>query len=466
MEVSQPGLYSSSRFACIFSFAVLHSFLFQFGSRKGFDFLSLRNKKMTDKLHLHPIDTGRHAWLTTFGAFWSLFITFGWVNSLGVFQSYYERSLLSTYTPSTISWIASVQQCLIYSGGIFLGKLFDNYGPNWLLTIGGFLQVFGLMMTSISTTYYQVFLAQGVCTALGASAVLYGTLGALATWWKVRKGFAYGIVTSGSSIGGIVFPVMVNRLLPRIGFGWTMRAVAFIVLFGAVVAASTIRSNREHTPTSFSLQTYTSPLKDKRFTLLCFAMTIFGFGLFLPFNFIPSAAQSLGMTFELSVYTIAILNALSIFGRIIPGLLADRFGRFNSMTLCTFFSALITLALWIPGNSNSTTIAYAAIFGFFSGSYVSLTPTLVVAISPPEEIGHRTGILYFFISAGVLAGSPIAGKLVEVNGGEYTYLKTFAGVMMGVGAGFIAVLLFYIENADKGELKMRTEEGLEENVVL
>lgn len=409
-----------------------------------------------------PIDGGHRAWLSTFGSWWAIFITFGWVNSLGVFQSYYEHNILKDYSPSTIAWIASVQQCLIYSAGIFLGKIFDGYGPFWLLLGGGIAQVFGLMMTSISKEYYQVFLAQAICGAIGASAVVYGCLGALATWWKVRRATAYGIATSGSSIGGVIFPIMVNRLLPRVGFGWTMRAVAFIILLGVAIAAATIRSNRAHTPSSFNLRTYITPFKDKRFVLLCISMTLFGFGLFLPFNFIPSAGQSLGMSVELSIYSVAILNAVSVFGRILPGYLADIFGRFNLMMICTLISAILTLAVWLPGNNNAATLSFAAFFGFFSGCYVSLTPALVVEVSPPQDIGHRTGILYFCISIGVLTGSPIAGALVDADDGEYTYLKIFAGVTMLAGAILISLLRFYIHHLAAKEKELQNEPEAED----
>lgn len=410
-----------------------------------------------------PIDGGHRAWLSTFGAWWAMFITFGWVNSLGVFIAYYEQNLLKDYSPSAIAWIASVQQCLTYSAGIFLGKIFDGYGPHWLLLIGGFTQVFGLMMTSISTEYYQVFLSQAICSAIGASAVMYGTVGALATWWKVRRATAYGLAISGSSVGGVIFPVMVNRLIPQVGFGWTMRAVAFIILLGVIVSTATIRSNRAHVPTPFSLRTYITPLKDKRFTLLCVSMTLFGFGLFLPFNFIPLAAQSLGMSWELSIYSIVILNAVSVFGRILPGFLADKFGRFNMMTICTAASAILTLAVWLPGNNNAASLSFAAFFGFFSGCYISLAPALVVEVSPPSEIGHRTGILYFCISIGVLTGSPIAGALVQANGGEYTYLKIFAGVTMLAGAVLIAVLRFYINRLTAQAESESVEPAMEKN---
>lgn len=61
--------------------------------------------------------------MATFGSWWALFVTFGWINSLGVFQAYYEENLLSDFSPSAIAWIASTQQCLMYSGGLVFGKL-------------------------------------------------------------------------------------------------------------------------------------------------------------------------------------------------------------------------------------------------------------------------------------------------------------------------------------------------------
>ncbi|RKL51274.1 hypothetical protein BFJ72_g727 [Fusarium proliferatum] len=406
-----------------------------------------------------PIDGGHRAWLSTFGAWWAMFITFGWVNSLGVFQSYYEQTLLPDYSTSSIAWIASVQQCFTYSMGIVLGKVFDNYGPHWLLVFGGLAQVFGLMMTSISTEYYQVFLSQAICSALGASAVMYGTVGALATWWKTRRAAAYGIAISGSSIGGVIFPIMVNRLMPLVGFGWTMRIVAFVIIFGAILSMATIRSNRLHIPTPFNIRTYITPLKDARFVLLCLALTIFGFGLFLPFNFIPLEGLSIGMSWDLSIYSIVILNAVSVFGRILPGFLADKFGRFNMMVICTAMSAILTLAVWLPGKSSTALLCYSAFFGFFSGCYISLTPALVVEVSPPSDIGHRTGILYFCISIGVLAGSPIAGALVEAKDGDYTYLKVFSGVTMFAGAVLITMISFYMRHlSNKTEVESQKQE--------
>ena len=50
---------------------------------------------------------------------------------------------------------------------VLVGPVFDLGYVRLLVGLGAFMVVFGMMMTSISTDYYQVFLAQGVCVGLG-----------------------------------------------------------------------------------------------------------------------------------------------------------------------------------------------------------------------------------------------------------------------------------------------------------
>lgn len=57
--------------------------------------------------------------------------------------------------------------------GILVGKIFDDYGPAVLLGVGTFMHVFGLMMVSISTAYYQILLSQSICSGIGASMVFF-----------------------------------------------------------------------------------------------------------------------------------------------------------------------------------------------------------------------------------------------------------------------------------------------------
>ncbi|KAL9082942.1 MAG: hypothetical protein Q9165_008723 [Trypethelium subeluteriae] len=372
-------------------------------------------------------DGGFHAWLVCFGVWCAFTSSFGWLNSVGVFQDYYQKHFLQNYSNLDISWISSVQVFMIFSGGIVFGKLFDDNGPRWLLVVGTFLQVFGLVMTAGSTQYYQFFLAQAVCSSIGASCIYYASAGAISTWFIKKRATAFGIAATGSSIGGVFFPIMVFRLVERIGFPWTMRIVALIVFVLNVIAILTVKSLLVHTHKPFSIWKYLHQFKDVPFVCLLVGMTMFSFGLWVPINYLITQGQAAGMSESLA----------HLFGRFLPGILADRFGRFNIMFLATIVSGVLTLALWIPAKSNVPIIIYAAFYGFFSGAYVSLGPTVVGQISNIKEIGLRNGVLYFCVGIAVLVGSPIGGQLVTAMNGNFLGLQLFAGVTMVVGACII-----------------------------
>ena len=126
----------------------------------------------------------------------------------------------------------------------------------------------------------------------------------------------------------------------------------------------------------------------------------------------------------------------SIFGRILPGWLGDRVGRFNVMIVTTILTTVISLALWIPAKSNAPIIVFAALFGFTSGTFVSMIPALMAQISEVRQIGRRNGTNFFVIAIAALTGNPIAGVLITKNGGGYLYLQIFGGVTMCFGALF------------------------------
>lgn len=256
-----------------------------------------------------PPDGGRDAWLAVLGGWCAFLVSFGWLNSVGVFQEYYQQVPLHDYTPSAVSWIPSTEIFFLFVGGPIIGKLFDSYGPRYLLLVGSFLHVFGLMMCSLATKYYQFFLAQSVCSAIGCSLIFYSAMNAASTWFMKKRAYALGIIASGSSLGGVFLPIMVTKLIPRVGFGWTMRAIAFVFLGLLVVANVTVTSRLNHTSRSFMVMEFIIPLRELPFALLALASFFFYFGVFLPINFLIVQAQTEGISYELSNYLVPIMNA-------------------------------------------------------------------------------------------------------------------------------------------------------------
>ncbi|KAI5806161.1 major facilitator superfamily domain-containing protein [Geopyxis carbonaria] len=386
-------------------------------------------------------DGGLQAWLCVFGGFCCLFCSFGWINCIGIFQGYYQQNQLRDYSPSQVSWISSLEAFCMFVGGAVIGKIFDSYGPRWILAAGTLLHVFGLMMASLSSKYWHFVLAQGIVSAVGASLCFYPAVGCVSTWFHARRAFALGIVASGSSLGGVIFPIMIRRLIPRIGFGWTMRSTAFLILALMLVANATVSSRLPpRGPTPWRLSDFTRHFRELPFALTVFASFLFFFGMFLPFNYLPVYAQSHGMSASLANYLVAILNGVSVFGRIIPGYIGDKVGRFNTMAVIATASGILVLALWLPSSGNAATIVFAALYGFTTGAFVSIAPALIAQISDIREIGLRSGALFATVSLGALTGSPIGGALVDRYDGGYKGLQIFAGVcLMGGAVMFTAV---------------------------
>ena len=99
---------------------------------------------------------------------------------------------------------------MMYISAPLFGKIYDNYGPAPLLYGGTAAHVLGLMMASLAQEFYQFFLAQSLCSALGAAAVFYAGNNVIGTWFLRKRALAYGIVASGASVSGFLLPYVAS----------------------------------------------------------------------------------------------------------------------------------------------------------------------------------------------------------------------------------------------------------------
>lgn len=97
----------------------------------------------------------------------------------------------------------------------------------------------------------------------------------------------------------------------------------------------------------------------------------------VPFIYIPSYGQvKLGMSRSLSLYTIVVAQAVSIFGRLLAAFVASRIGVMIPWLTCGTISAIMCLA-WAGIHDVASFFAYAALYGMSTCSSRSLfTKTL------------------------------------------------------------------------------------------
>ncbi|KAJ7245359.1 major facilitator superfamily domain-containing protein [Mycena haematopus] len=391
-----------------------------------------------------PPDGGFDAWMTVLGSSLVTFATFGLVNGYGAFNDYYETTYLSNYSATLISMIGSIQLFILYLFGGISGAVFDAYGPRYMIPASGLMTVFALCMLSITKPQhiYQQFLTQGILFALGAPFSFLPAMAVCAHWFKRRLALAIGFPVGAASLGGIIYPVILNKLIPRIGFGWTVRILALIVFVCFSIASFTIKTRRPPKPLPpLSNILAFHAFRDLRYTCLCLGGWFTVLSTFNPFFYVGTyGAVANGGPSLLTPYYLSIMCATAIVGRIVPGYIADRVGRFNVVAMSTLLSGILILVLWYTSTAEPNLIAFSAIYGFASGPFFSLTTACAAQISPIHEVGARIGMIFVAMSTGALAGTPIGGVFIrQTTVPNFKHLILFSGIVALVGSGFFWV---------------------------
>ncbi|KAJ5351327.1 Major facilitator superfamily domain general substrate transporter [Penicillium brevicompactum] len=385
---------------------------------------------------------GTRAWMVVLGAFCVSFSTFGYMNAFGVYQEYYTEHFLAHESSSNIAWIGSVQVCFLFSGSLIGGPLFDRYGAS-IIHVPAIGIVFSVMMTSLCKTYYQFMLAQGVLGGISSGMLFAPVMTCVSHYFHTRRAAALGVTVSGSSIGGVLFPIVLTQMLRNksLGFGWSVRIVGFLILFMVSIAMATIK---ERLPPRQGKILLPSAFTRASYTLVTFGIFFMMWGMFTPFFYLPQYAQSHGMSSHLSSYILSIVNAASVPGRILPGLAADKLGRYNILIINGACAGILLLC-WIATSSNASIIIFSVLYGFFSGGIVSLISPCIAQVTPsPDQIGTHLGMSMAIIGLAGLTGTPICGTLLE-RYGSYTQAAVFSGVVMLVGAFLVTVARFNLQ---------------------
>ncbi|KAF9240049.1 MFS general substrate transporter [Melanogaster broomeanus] len=381
---------------------------------------------------------GLQAWATVLGGSMILFCTFGTVQSFGVYEDFYTRVYLSGYVASDVSWIGSVQTFLLFAGGLPAGKLFDEGYFHHCIGLGSLIYLFSIFMLSLAQPhqYYQIFLAQGIGMGVGMGLLFLPAISVTSHYFRRRRTAAMGVVLAGSSLGAVIYPIMLNNL-----------SAAFMdlgLLLTANLVMKTRLPSRRQRPDSKPVD-IKSILTDFGYWVCSIGAVFVFWGLFLfsELHGLPSKLAFYAASYfhfvlvviSLNIVQIPIMNASSMFGRTVPNFLADHFGPFNVMIPCTLVSAGI-MFLMFAATSAAGTIVFGILYGFFSGGFISIiTPAIASFSRDINEIGTRIGFSSFLIGFALLTGTPIAGALVQVDG-QYVWWRplVFASVVVFSGA--------------------------------
>jgi MFS family permease len=386
-------------------------------------------------------DGGTTAWIQVLCCHFTIFNTFGFFTSFGVYQTYYVNTL--GIAPSTVSWIGSIQVFLLFGIGTFTGRATDAGLFRHCYIAGAFFQLLGIFTMAESTKLWQLFCSQAVCLGIANGLQFCPAMALVSSYFVKRRAFALGLTAVGSCTGGVVFPIIVQQCLPRYGFQWTIRIIGFIMLALNVFTILLYRTRLP--PRKAGPLVDWESFKEAQFTLYCMGAFFAFWGLYFAFFYIGAYGRNvLGVTYQQSINLLLVQVCMGFIFRPLPTYFADKIGKLNVLIPFVFICGIMMFA-WIGIHTVGTLYVFAVIYGSASAVIQALWPAVIGSMSrtpDPKKAGVRMGMAFTIVSFSSFTGPPLAGALIQQAGGSYTYANAWAGTSFFVG-GLLLVATRY-----------------------
>ena len=390
----------------------------------------IARERSTDTAESFP-DGGYRSWLVVMGSFLLLMSSYGLMNSVGVLQSYLENHQLSDYSSQNVGWISGLFVFMSLGLGVLVGPMFDTYGPRELVMSGSVFYAASLFLTAECTRYWHFILCFGVMAGIGGALTSTVGMSCVPHWFQARAGMALGTAMAGAGLGGVIFPFILKGAFASLGFKWGMRILAFVVLVLCGLGSFLVKSRlpKGQLKAAIDIRCF----RDSRFTWLSAA--IFSKLDYLSWRNVSLTQDSAGAGSVCSDRSISDIcsqagvqhqrqrvhpssvkrvsqplctpsvpinqkqNRCSCIGRLLAGRIADRYGRLNVLIILISAAVITIFVILYPfSHYLSALYLFSALYGLFSGSFISLAPVCIRQVSHAKEIGMRFGTCYCLVS--------------------------------------------------------------------
>lgn len=432
-----------------------------------------------------------------------MFNSWGIVNTYGTFLSWYQDHLLTnngeSYDPLLYNLVGSTESFIVLSLSFIVGRLLDANHARQLIALGAVLVTLGMFLLSVvdrhggmkDGNYGGIWATQGLVVGLGMACLFVSSSQVAATWFVERKAAAIGIVASGASIAGLIYPIMVKFLITEVGFNNAVRYTATVVGFTALISFLLAVPNPDHQyrkpdqwlrwrvwfdPHAFRSAAFCWFTGGVCFLFLGFYAIFFnieewaahnGFGTRdVPSGLDVKLQQEVSQDAIRSFWLLSVMNASSTIGRLGSAWLSDRWGALNIHMASTAVGSLLVLILWTQAFTLGPALAFVIIFGAVSGAIIGLPPASIAYIlhhAPPgtlertttedtatstmlssSKLGQWTGMMYTAAAIPALIGPVIAGHLVQEYYKNYLTIQLWSGFCLLLSATCMGIGRLYV----------------------
>lgn len=309
------------------------------------------------------------------------------------------------------------------------GKLYDRYGPRWVIFISTVLQTAGYLGTSFINSLWGFYLYYGILTAVGTGGASVPLIGAMVSkWFEKNRGLTISLALSGNCLGQFTLVPLYNVFVSN--YGWrTSYLLAGLIIFSVniILLLTIIKGNPAEMglkPFGYRNQGKTSGQKEQNsliptskdlnlgeamhtgsFWLFLIVMFICGSGDFMITTHMIPLVTDHGISSATAANMLAWFGLMSMGGILIAGPVSDLIGNKVPITL-TFVLRLLLFLLILKYQNLLSFYIFAVVFGFTFFITAPLNTTLV-------------GRLYGFFHVGIITGFITTAH--HLGGGLWAY---------------------------------------------
>ncbi len=355
-----------------------------------------------------------------------------------------------------ISSAMSLNFLTLGAGSFFWGWASDRWGVRPVVMIGSVLLGLALVLASHAQSLGQFQLAYGVLVGLAASAFVAPMIAAVMGWFEQRRALAVSLVSAGMGMAPLTMSPLAQYLVTTQGWRPAMLVIGILSWVLLIPAALAVRTRQAPeasqaataAPKEVTESSAAKALRSPQFIVL--ALTYFACcgahsG---PIFHMVSYAMFCGVApmAAVSIYSVEGLAGLG--GRILLGVLADRYGA-KLILVCGLIVQAIAIAAYVAVSGLTEFYALAIVFGMAYGGVMPLYAVLARGYFSQNIMGTVLGAATMVSCLGMAFG-PLAGGWVFDRFNAYTWL--FMGsAAVAVGAVAIALLFPPVRRAPEAQ---------------
>jgi MFS family permease len=348
------------------------------------------------------------------------------------------------WSTTGISTAMTIAFAAMAVGSMGWGALSDRIGPRKVVLAGALLLGAGLALASGATSLGAFQLCFGAVVGLSAAAIFAPLMACVTGWFDTRRSLAVSLVSAGMGMAPMTMSPLVAWLVQAHSWRTSLQIVAAIVVGVMVPTALLV-----HRPPALAQAAAGGPaeapgmttgqaLRSAPFLILVLTSLLTCATHSGPIFHTVSYAVTCGIPLMAAVSIYSLEGLAGMGGRLVFGMLGDRFGAARTLVVALLAQAVVVLG-YLQARELGSFYTVAGLFGFTYAGVMPLFAVIARENFPLRMMGMVIGGTAMASSVGMALG-PVLGGLIYDSFSSYAWL--FIGAFaLGVGA-FLSALAF------------------------